>query len=128
MSPRFPFFSSGRVRSRNYPGALRCEAHRLNGSWAHRIYEPLRLCASAPLLVRQHALHGLRVRARDLDFGAQLGLTARALLGQDVRMKRVIALEFARTGLLEPFRGSAMRLHLRHNFPLKAWCVTGLSC
>src|SRR6185436_8287972 len=83
--------------------------------------------AATPSLVRQHALHGLRIRGRDLNLAGELRLPARRLLGQDVRMEGVIALQFSAPGLLEPFRGTTMRLQLRHNFPLKACCVTLLS-
>jgi hypothetical protein len=48
----------------------------------------------------------------------QLLLTFVRLRGQDMASKGVIANNFARAGLLEPFRRTLVSLELRHNFSL----------
>src|ERR1035438_5643411 len=52
----------------------------------------------------------------------QLLLTFVRLRGQDMASKGVIANNFARAGLLEPFRRTLVSLELRHNFSLEQLC------
>ena len=40
-----------------------------------------------------------------------------ALLGEDMLLVRLVALQLARSGLAESLRGAAMRLHFRHKNP-----------
>jgi len=62
---------------------------------------------------RGHALDRCHVRLGDELGTAQLTLTLRALLGQDVAGEGLLVLE-ASGGLLEPLGSSALGFHLRH--------------
>src|SRR4051794_23712772 len=69
-------------------------------------------------LVGKHPFHGLFVRLRHLGLTGERGLAARRLLGEDVRMERMVPLQLPCSRLLEPLRGSTVRLHFRHDSPL----------
>src|SRR4029078_8741824 len=61
-----------------------------------------------PSLVRKHPFDGLLVRLRDLGLAGESGFPAGGLLGQDVRVERVVPLQLPAPGLLEPLGGSAV--------------------
>tara|TARA_B100002003_G_scaffold112721_1_gene104235 strand:- start:800 stop:1048 length:249 start_codon:yes stop_codon:yes gene_type:complete len=67
---------------------------------------------------RGHTLDRCNIRLGDELGAAQLTLTLRALLGQDVAGEGLLVLE-AGGGFLEPLGGSAFSFHLGHFLKLR---------
>src|SRR5215208_2261014 len=70
------------------------------------------------LFIGEHPFDGLQIRGRHFRLAGERSLPARRLLGQDVRVERVVPQNLAASRLLEPLGGTAVRLHLRHSLSL----------
>src|SRR6056297_2405393 len=66
------------------------------------------------LQLRQHLANRLLVGARYHRSRAQAALALGVLLGQDVAVECVLALDAPASGGAEPFGGTAVRFHLGH--------------
>jgi len=72
-------------------------------------------CGEHSVLVRNHPCDFLVIRFIQNRIGIELALALGCLGSQDVTLKRVTALNLARTRLLKALSRSAMCLQLRHN-------------
>src|SRR5205823_4230299 len=70
---------------------------------------------SAPLGVRQHGLHRVRIGAMDSGGPAQMALVLGGLLGEDVALERLRALDAAAPAHAEALFCAALGFHLWHD-------------
>src|SRR5690606_31548954 len=71
--------------------------------------------------VGQQPLHCRRIHLGNEASGTQLALTLARLLGKDVVVERVCALETSARGLSEPLGGSTIGLDFRHSPNLRVF-------
>src|SRR5450755_2848140 len=70
---------------------------------------------SSPLCVRQHGFDRIRVGAVDAGRAAKLTFALGGLLGKDVALERLRALDAAASAHAEALLGAALGLHFRHD-------------